>query len=280
LVTLTAFGVILDPRERDFLERKLAKRMPTTARMILVGWQIWAILVIFLGREVLFRENSLPEQLIAILMAELSLKVMGKEDKISGGSQQCQYARFREALVFRDILRPILSFCCHSAEGIRQRCLPCGLCPLENELAVNTSTPAALVSCSKSCSNAMLIEVDFVTSWMTQTQLQDLGRLLHLVELRRWAFRGSFPAKDDPYDLTTAHATPLLQSTPSPTDRDSSVTLNYKWKISGTRMIPDEKSKLVEKPAASSPSPGAFETVSLSARPVRLEEHSLEEMET
>jgi hypothetical protein len=132
-------------------------------------------------------------------LSERMLQFVSDEDlagfsamKSSLGSQDWKYARSRKTIVFNEMLRVILGFCCRSLNDQWKRYLACGICPFGENLAVNTCALAALMNRSKSCVNATLVELGFEPISATAKQLQELGDILHissLLELRRWTIR-------------------------------------------------------------------------------------------
>jgi uncharacterized protein YbcC (UPF0753/DUF2309 family) len=111
--------------------------------------------------------------------------------------------------VFKEMLRVILGFCYHDTADQWKRCLACGVCPFGTGIAVNTSVLAALVNRSKSCVNALLVEIGVEPIPITQSQVQALGCILHIsdhAELRRWTIRGKLQEKDTEIKAIHGHA--------------------------------------------------------------------------
>lgn len=110
------------------------------------------------------------------------------------GSPDNRYNRNKRLETFLEILDHIKHYCVRCDENDWKRCLVCGVCWMDDSIAINTRQLRQLINKSKSTINGALAKMGYVTIPTKGEDAQQLTDSIpflrgHFLEMRQWTIR-------------------------------------------------------------------------------------------
>jgi hypothetical protein len=145
------------------------------------------------------------------------------------GNSDQRYKRNKRIESLQDALDAIREFCIRNDADDWKRCLACGVCWLDRDLAINTRQLGLLVDKCKSSINGALAGMGFGTTTPKSDVAQSLvTRIPYLqgnfVEQRQWTIRRKTGMSPTP--IRPVYPIPIIAQTPSPIDfREEDIAL-------------------------------------------------------
>jgi hypothetical protein len=114
-------------------------------------------------------------------------------------SPSCKYNRNRKRVTFAEIFAAIWAFIHLDDRDKWIRCLLCGICPLDDTVAICVQRLAILLGQSKSSVNGMFTEMGYKAAPMTVRKLTTLQQIIRALnqpqEIRKWTIRKLLPKR-------------------------------------------------------------------------------------